>query len=167
MAQRVVTKVGNIFRTQKGSRYLQLVAIDRANLNSDVVVFFKATDADLGNDFDAIARLPVDFYIHVTASQGVKEGHWEKIGKAPVYVDLSTLVFKYYRDQFQVDMYKKGYERDRSPRLKPPFDKPFWDIWTIPDERYHSVSKEKGDRIIGEEGGIFPPWVVMKRLEEQ
>jgi hypothetical protein len=167
MTQRIITKVGFVYKTKetsKGSRYLQLVAIDHANMNSDVVVVYQPK-LENTEDIEKVVRQPIEFYMHATVSQGVREGLWEKVGKAPVYIDLSKLVFKYYRDQEYVDMRVKSAKQFNNSRLSPPFNCSYWNVWTLGDESYHSVNDENGKLIKGEEGSINPASSVVDRVE--
>ena len=67
MKQRIITKIGDVYVTKDGT-YLQLVAIDTVQLNSDVVVVY---DKAALND---IPHAEISFYHHTTVSVGVREG---------------------------------------------------------------------------------------------
>ena len=61
-----MTNVGDVFEIKVAalsSKYLHLVAIDKCNLNSDVVVLYDSLDKVGGEDYV--------FYTHTTVSQGV------------------------------------------------------------------------------------------------
>jgi len=164
--KRIVTKVGDIFKTVsvgKKHRYLQLVAIDRANLNSDVIVVFSAA-MDRKVNIDEVAQGPIEFYTHTSVSQGVRLGLWERVGNASVYINLENLHFKYHRGKEHVDALKRVAAKMNAPHLEPPFDMPYWDAWSLPDEQYHSISGLAGEKLDAQDGAILPARAVMSRL---
>jgi hypothetical protein len=163
----IVTKVGFVYKTKKtsaGVRYLQLVAIDRANLSSDVIVVFKPKDIK-SDDLEEITSRPIEFYTHTTVSAGVRLGMWEKVGKAEVKIDPKALSFGYYRDQWHINLMKKVAKSNGSERLYPPFEKPYWDIWDLTEEKYSSFGWKDGLRAEMQYGGIAPPTIVIKTIE--
>jgi len=97
--RRVYTQIGDIFAVplvaEQSKRYIQLVALDMSQLNSDVIRAFKkgyALDAqpaicDIVND-------EVDFFVHTTVSAGVKQNLWKKTGKSLVIGNVSLILFK-------------------------------------------------------------------------
>ena len=74
--QRITTKVGDVFKTAdtaKGVRYLQLVALDLIELNSDVVVVFGLVADE--QDLPAIGRAAYDWE---AAQNRIRRGPWNK-----------------------------------------------------------------------------------------
>jgi hypothetical protein len=168
MQKRVVTKVGYVYRTKdtsKGHRYFQLVAIDAANLNSDVIAVFTSVNPTQSEDYDQIAQSPIEFYMHTTTSQGVHQGLWEKVGKAPVHVDITKLAFKFYRDQDAINHSKQVAESTGDPKFNPTFPEPFWNVWSASDTEFHSVSGDEGLRFPAEWGAIRAADQVIDRIE--
>ena len=148
----VVTKIGDIFLTPKGE-YLQLVAVDTIQLGADVVVFYGKVDPV------KIPSSPIQFYRHITVSQGVKKGLWTKAGKRPL-PDLSKLVFKQYFGE-NLDLI------DSRPLLikwlrKP---RPYWTTWTPLDTKWKKISYKKGIKLNAEDGGISPATELIYRIE--
>lgn len=162
MAKRIVTKVGDVYQTKEtaeGRRYLQLVAIDLIDLNSDVVVVFAdQKGADEPPNIEADSE--IEFYTHTTVSQGVREGLWEKVGSRAVAVDLSSLVFKSYYGPDIADVAK-----NMDPGMLPPVPYPNWAVWTPADQERRYVSGAEGIPVKAERGGVFPAPDVLYRIE--
>lgn len=165
MINRVNTKIGEVFRTTEQTgvqKYLQLVYIDPADLNSDVVVVFKnAKSANI----DEIVRGPVEFYMHTTTKQGIKAGFWEKVGSASVVVNIDDLRFKIFRNQEFVDVMRMAAARNPSSALKPAYLNPYWDVWRLGDQSFKSVPKDEGDALQAEEGMVYPALHVVNRMQ--
>jgi hypothetical protein len=144
-------EIGTIYRTKEttnGHRYFQLVAIDHANMSSEVVAIFKHDIKAEEKRLETVVESPVGFYIHTRVNQGVKDGSWKKVGKAPVKVELSKLVFKYYRDDLHVHMEKKMAAKYNQPHLAAPFDEAYWHVWTPLDDKFKSINGAEGTEVI-------------------
>lgn len=142
--KRVVTKVGDIYVTPRG-QYLQLVAIDYIQLNSDVIVYYGKVNPD------DIPNVPIKFYHHNTVSQGVKMGLWTKAGKRDL-PDVSKLVFKQYFSEEDVEL------MDMRPVLLQRLFKrrPYWTTWTPLDKKWKKISYKKGIALDAEESSVSP-----------
>ena len=168
-SKRIIAKVGFVYeaKTAADSKvHLQLVAIDQANLNSDIVAVFKGNNLT-DDDPEKIAQAKMVLYAHTTVSQGVRKQVLRKIGKAPVYLNTDDLVFKYRRDQEHVDslLWTSEILNDRS--LRPPFSEPYWDIWKLGDKNWHSVSDEEGRVIEAQPGTIFSSESLLRLIGER
>jgi len=160
MQTRIVTKIGDVFETKDG-RLLQLVAIDYFQLNSDVlVVYAKSKKRDPG----MAHSLPIDFYQHSTASLGVRQGLWTKVGRAPL-PDISKLVFKTYRNTEvnRADRLTATGARKLLHKLSKPH--PNWYVWTPLDKDARLVSEKAGHRVHAEDGGVVPPSDILYRIK--
>jgi hypothetical protein len=146
--KRAVTNVGDIFATKRGE-YIQLVAIDKLQLDGDVVVYYGETE------LSRIPNVPIVFYFHSTLSQGVEMGLWKKVGNRPL-PDLSKLVFKDYfsEDELSVD----------GPFLFFFKRKPYWNIWTPVSSRRERVGHNEGILLEAEDGGVGPAKQLYDRI---
>lgn len=162
MATRIMTRVGDIYRTKElagGIRYLQLVAIDLLDLNSDVIVVFEPSTKYDGPP-ELLVDSGVEFYTHTVVSQGIREGLWQKTGKEEVRVDITKLLFKAYHGMDEAEAVAfVGHE------VAPPIPYPHWTVWSPgdPEERY--VPSGEGMSIQAERGGVFPASDVVYRIE--
>ncbi len=166
--KRVITKVGDVFNVASdkyGTWYLQLVYLDVANMNSDVVIGIHLSDDDQDMAITETVKLSYTFYLHTTVKFGVKEGLLEKIGNVPVVADISNMSFKYYRDHNHIEILRRTAERTGNRSLAPKYAEPYWDIWTLGDASFHSVSGEEGNDTKAEPGAIFPPQTIIERIK--
>lgn len=163
--RRIVTKVGDIFETvstKKGTRYLQLIAIDVNDLSSDAVAVYH-NKGKMVKSFEEIALLPIEFYSHTTTAQGVGDNLWRKIGNTKV-PSLGRFVYKYFRGERELESEANmaRYDNRDSP-LSP--QKVCWDVWTLGDKEKHRVSLEEGLIIPAEHGGVLPASDIIYRIE--
>lgn len=156
MNSRVVTKIGDVFQTKSG-RLLQLVAIDKIALNSDVVVVYDTSVQSITD----ISEEHISFYHHTTVSEGVKDGLWNKIGKC-ILPNRSKLVFKQF---FSVEDSEADIAvLSKLPRLLRPKSRAYWTVWRANDIEWKKVSGAKGIKIIAEDSGITPAQDILYRI---
>lgn len=95
---RVVTKIGDVFSVSLGDgtkKYIQYIANDLTQLNSDVIRGFrKAFPLDDHPTVREVISDEVMFYSHTMVSLGVKMGLWEKVGKSEEPVDFGHIMFR-------------------------------------------------------------------------
>lgn len=137
MTKRVVTKIGDIFSipiNDKEKRYMQLIAFDLTQLNSDVVRIFEKKYA-IGNnpDIENLIQDNVLVCAHCVTKFGVQLDLWEKIGKNPNVGDIRNIIFKGTLDYAR----KQGEEPIKLSHN--------WHIWRIGDEKFTYVGKLKGE----------------------
>lgn len=163
MARRLSSKIGDVYETipiEGVPRYLQLIALDEINLNSDVVIVFEKTLANPAEKHvGAIVAQGVDFYIHTTVAQGVADGLWRKIGNAKARVKINQLKFKSYHDEVEGEILSQSAEVPA-----PPVPYPNWTIWTPADKEWRFISLEEGKKTIANESDIFPASDIIYRL---
>ncbi len=155
---RIVTKPGFVYETIVGEkRLLQLVAIDPANMNSDVVVVYRSGISLQDVEQHKVAIGSVDFYTHTTTSQGVRQGLWEKVGKAPI-LPLQSFRFKNYHGLEEKEI-------DEALGHVEPVGYPYWYIWTPNMEDGQKVDDDTGQEYEAEPGGILPASDVIYRIK--
>jgi hypothetical protein len=153
---RVITKVGDVFETTDKKYLLQLVAIDSVQLNSDVITIYRIR-SPLN-----LPTLPAEqmlFYHHTSVAEGVKQGLWNKVGRAPL-PDISKLTFKTYFTPDDVSVMQLGTDEDS----KRPTTQPHWAIWTPVNKEWGYVRDRAGLKLKAEDGMIVPPRVITERL---
>lgn len=97
IAKRVITKIGDVFsfeinETQK--MYLQYIANDMSQLNSDVIKVFKKIYNKIDNpSLQEIVEGEIAFYFHCDTRAGVKRELWNKVGNIKINGDLSNILF--------------------------------------------------------------------------
>ena len=150
MNKRTVTKVGDIFEVviEEGyKKYIQLVAIDSHQLNSDVICVFETKYRfDEKPSIDLITSDRMDFYTHTTVSAGVKWLDWVKIGRSDELGRLDNLIFKH------TDDYGQGVEQSN-----------FWRVWGVSGKIYRIGNLTDQYRKT-EYGLIFSPESVVERM---
>lgn len=153
MMKRVITKIGDVFRVDLksgGARYLQYVANDMTQLNSEVLRVFKTIrDNSEAPNLDEIVRDAIDFHVHSDTRAGIKMQCWEKVGKAAVYGEVETL-FRQAR-----------YREVGIPKIKVSTR---WSVWYI-NQPMQYVGPLKGGNRKSERGSVFPPFAVVARME--
>ena len=105
---RVVTKIGDVFCVkidENSKKYLQLIAFDLRQLNSDVIRAFKTEyPIDEQPDLSEIVSGEVEFYAHCVTKWGVKLGYWEKAGKISDIGPLDHILFRNTNDVGERDI---------------------------------------------------------------
>lgn len=158
LPKRIVTKIGDVFETEAGLK-IQLVAIDPHQLMSDVLAAYGHEGHVVANGTSSGRMI---YCAHTTASAGVREGLWRKIGKAPL-PDLSNVAFKAHVDAELVS--DSNYNILRSKlRLKP---EGFWYYWKLGGRKVRRVSEKKVCRIEAEEGSVYPAREFLEELSRR
>jgi hypothetical protein len=137
MAKRVVTKIGDIFSipiNEKEKRYMQLIAFDLTQLNSDVVRIFEKKYAIKDNpDMESVIQDNVLVCAHCVTKFGVQLDLWEKVGKNPDVGNIREIIFKGTSE----------YARKAGEEPVKVSDK--WYVWKIGDEKFTKVGKLEGE----------------------
>lgn len=154
MAKRVITKIGDIFSVainEKEKRYMQLIAFDLIQLNSDVIRIFEKKYAikDIP-DIEAIIKDNVLTYAHCATSFGVKLNLWEKIGKNLNVGNIRDIIFKSTNDY--------GHKVGEEP-IKLSHN---WHIWRIGDEDFTKVGRLEGENRNAYVGLVINPLGIME-----
>jgi len=145
-------KIGEVYEVylrdgMKG--YVQYIANDITQLNSDVIRVFKGREPiDSEPDINKIIDGEVEFYAHVTGMEfGVKDGFWKKIGQSDNLGDL-----------------KKPFFRSSSDSGKPSVKvSKEWYVWRINEPSVY-VGKLEGENIRADEGSALPPAWIVERM---
>lgn len=157
MAKRVVTKKGDIFSVpinEKEKRYMQLIAFDLTQLNSDVVrVFKKIYPIDAQPSSEEIINDEIFFYAHCVTKFGIKLNLWEKVGKNINLGNIKNIIFKGTSDYG----HKQGEEPIKVSNK--------WYIWRINDEDTTRVGKLEGENRKAEIGLVVNPYDIVKRAK--
>lgn len=137
MTKRIVTKIGDIFSVpinDKEKRYMQLIAFDLIQLNSDVVRIFEKKYAIGDNpNIDEIIKDKILIYTHCATKFGVQLNLWEKVGKSPNVGNIREIIFKDTNDY--------GHKQGEEP-IKLSHN---WHIWRIGDDKFTNVGKLEGE----------------------
>lgn len=82
--KRIIIKIGDVFGakiTDRKKKYMQYIANDSTQLNSDVVrVFKKSYPIEINPDLSEVINGEVEFYAHCVTKWGIKLQLWEKVG---------------------------------------------------------------------------------------
>ena len=141
---RVVTKVGDVFSVKLDNevkKYLQLIAFDLTQLNSDVIRAFKKvypihatpTLLDIIND-------DVDFYAHCVTKFGIR-------------MHLSTILFR-DTDDYGVMVGEEPIKISHN-----------WFVWHINDDKFTYVGNLEGENRKAEIGVVMPPLAIVERIK--
>lgn len=143
--------IGDIYEVplEDGTKgYVQYIANDVTQLNSDVIRVFKRREkTESISDLEEILDGDVEFYAHVTGMEfGEKDGSWKKIGHSDNVGDLKKPFFRTSSD------YGK-------PSVKVSKE---WYVWRINDPKAY-VGRLEGENLEADEGSALPPaWVVQR-----
>ena len=144
------TKIGDIFSVpldNEYKKYLQYIANDLTQLNSDVIrAFKKKYPINETPDLSEMIKGEVEFYAHCVTKWGVKLGFWEKVGNDPDIGNLSIL----FRDSTDYG----------TPSIKISDN---WWVWEINKEQ-RRVGKLVGDNTKAEIGVVIPPDSIVHRM---
>jgi hypothetical protein len=143
------TKIGDIFSVAYGDnckRFLQLIAYDSSQLNSDVVRVFKKiyTFNEIQN-LNVIVKDQVDFYAHCDTKAGMKLGCWNLEGNNPDVGDLDKITFR------------TNLCDTRDPICYS------WFVWYLNREP-QQVSKISGIYRKSDIGSVLPPQWIVERI---
>jgi hypothetical protein len=154
MARKLKTKIGDIFSVpinETEKRYMQLVAYDLTQLNSDVVrVFEKKYKINASPELSSIINDKVISYAHCASDFGLKLNLWTIYGNSQDVGNPSNILFR------DTDDYVR--RADEEPKLKS--DK--WFIWRINDKDFKYVGKLKGDNRNSYIGFVINPYGIIE-----
>lgn len=154
MKKRVITKIGDIFSAQisdKSKKFIQLIASDISQLNSDVIrAFEKEYPLNASPDVEEIAKGEVDFYAHCVTKWGIKLGYWEKVGNISDVGNLDHILFRDTNDYGEKEVIKISHK---------------WYIWRIGDLDFTRVGKLEGENRNAEIGLVINPASIVQRLQ--
>jgi hypothetical protein len=154
---RIKTKIGDVFVVKINAthkRYLQLVAFDLLQLNSDVIRAFKEEyPIDSMPLVADIIKGQIDFYAHCATDVGLKMQFWERVGSIKEVGDLSQVLFKGTNDY--------GLNIGEEP-AKVSYN---WYVWRIGDESFTKVGKLEGENRKAYIGLIINPLGIIELLK--
>ena len=157
MAKRLKTKIGDIFSvpiSETEKRYMQLIAFDLTQLNSDVIRAFKKIYFINENPtLEEIIENDIFFYAHCVTKFGIKLNLWEFVGSIQKIGDISKILFRGSRDSG----HKKGEEPVRISED--------WYVWKINDENFTRVGKLEGENRESEIGLVVNPYDILDRMK--
>ena len=107
MTKRVITNIGDVFcaKINNYKIYLQYIANDLSQLNSDVIrVFKKKYPLEINPDLPEIINGDVDFYAHCVTSAGIRRGLWEKVDNIKNVGIIDDIMFKCKGDYTRSDI---------------------------------------------------------------
>lgn len=146
---RIYTKKGDIFEAEyrEGEvKYLQYIANDMSQLNSDVIrVFKRIYKKGRTPGLDEIVEGEVEFYAHSVVKWGVKLGFWEKVGNHPEVGNLDIL-FRCSNDSPKVEI-----SRD-------------WSVWRLNEEPWTEETLSPKSRM-ADEGSVNPPNSILHKIQ--
>lgn len=156
MLKRIRTKIGDVFCakvSESEKKYIQLIAYDMSQLNSDVIrAFSKRYKLEDNPSLDEIVNGEVDFYTHTTTRAGVKLSLWEKVGYTSQIGRTDHVLFRSALDNFRTI---------KEERLTVSHD---WAVWHINGPRIR-VGRLKGENRKAEIGLVYPPCDIIDRLQ--
>ncbi|WP_417431693.1 hypothetical protein [Halpernia sp.] len=154
MAKRLKTKIGDIFSipiNEEEKRYMQLIAFDLNQLNSDVVrIFEKKYFHGETPSIEDIIKDDVNSYVHCAVDFGIKLNLWDKIGNNNVIGDINKIIFRDSNDY--------GHKEGEEPILI----SNDWNIWRIKDEKFTRVKKLEGENRKSYVGLVINPYGILE-----
>lgn len=152
---RVITKIGDIFSAKlddNSKKYLQYIANDLTQLNSDVIrVFKKVYPVDANPDLSEVVKDEVDFYAHCVVNWGIKMGLWKKVGK---FADIGRLEI----------IFRSTDDSGLKPGEEPVRISHKWYVWKVNDKR-SCVGKLVGENKKSEIGVVVTPGDIIDRMK--
>jgi Immunity protein 26 len=156
MAKKIMTNIGDIFCVtldNGNKKYLQLIAFDLTQLNSDVIrVFSKIYPNDTNPDLVELINQEVEFYTHCITKLGIKMKIWEKIGNVLEVGETKNILFRGSSDSGS----KPGQQIKISNN---------WYVWRINDINFTKVGKLEGENRNAEIGIVVNPYDVLERIK--
>ncbi|MBT2621907.1 hypothetical protein [Chryseobacterium sp. ISL-6] len=156
MAKRLKTKIGDIFSitfNDKEKQYMQLIAFDSTQLNSDVIrVFKKIYHIDTAPKDAEIVNDEVLFYAHSVTDFGLKLQLWEKIGNTDEVGNTRDILFRgtsEYGEMINNELIRIS-------------DK--WYVWTINND-FIDVGKLEEQNKKAEIGIVVNPYDIVDRIK--
>ncbi|MBI5326538.1 MAG: hypothetical protein HZB41_14905 [Ignavibacteriae bacterium] len=130
---KIITKIGDIYSVNiddKYKKYIQYVANDLLQLNSDVIrAFNRSYEINEDPDLTLIVKDEVDFYAHCILDIGLNLGYWNKIGNISDVGDFNRIIFR--------DTVDYGHKFGEEPK-KLSFN---WHVWKIKDKSFLKVGR--------------------------
>lgn len=128
---RVITKLGDVFSAEINEthkKYIQYIANDLTQLNSDVIrVFKKKYLVNENPNLENIVKGEVEFHAHCVVKFGVKMNLWVKVGNSKNIGSLENIIFRGTKDY--------GHKLGNEP-IRVTND---WYIWKINDAKFTNV----------------------------
>jgi hypothetical protein len=153
---RKVTKIGDVFSIkidETYKKYIQYIANDLTQLNSDVVrAFTKKYSIHENPSLDEIINDNVDFYAHCVLKFGVKLNLWENVGSNQNIGSFENILFR--------DTLDYGHKVGENPIR----NSNNWHIWKINDEKFTNVKKITEQIRKADIGLIFNPLGIVELL---
>ncbi len=150
---RANTKLGDVFSIKiddKFKKYIQYIANDLTQLNSDVIKVFKETYSIKSTpDLSEVVKGDIDFYAHTVTKWGIKLGYWEKVGNIPDVGTIDVL----FRDTNDYGS-KPGEQTKVSNN---------WYVWKI-NEQFKQIGKLEGEYQKAEIGVVIPAINIVHRI---
>lgn len=132
---RANTTLGDVFSVKlddNTKKYIQYVATDLTQLNSDVIRAFKKTySINATPDLSEIVKGEVEFYAHCVTKWGIKLNLWEKIGNIADIGKVEVL----FRDTN---------DYGSKPDIEPIKISSNWYVWKI-NEDFKHIGKLEGN----------------------
>lgn len=137
MAKRLKTKIGDIFSipiNETEKRYMQLIAFDLLQLNSDVVRIFETKYLlNESPDVENVIQDNILTYVHCATDFGLKHDLWRKEGNSLNVGNINNIIFKGTSEYAR----KEGEEPIKISNK--------WHVWRIGDEDFTKVGKLEGE----------------------
>lgn len=144
------TKVGDVFSVQiddHHKKYMQYIASDMEQLNSDVIrAFSKVYETHENPELSQIINDRVDFYAHCVTKSGIRYGFWKFVGNIQDVGSLDNVLFR------------------TSLELNPVKVSKSWRIWKL-GGKPKEVGCIKGNYRNAAIGSVFPPHVIVERMK--
>ena len=152
--KRAKTKVGDVFSipiNDEEKRYMQLIAFDLNQLNSDVVrIFEKKYFHGETPSIEDITKDDVHSYVHCATDFGIKLDLWSSFGNSNEIGDINQIIFRDSNDYSR----KEGEE--------PVLISNDWNIWRIKDEKFTQVQKLEGENRKSYVGLVINPYGILE-----
>ncbi|MDC8098671.1 hypothetical protein [Chryseobacterium rhizosphaerae] len=136
MAKRLKTKIGDIFSipiNENEKRYMQLIAYDLTQLNSDVVrIFKKKYSLQESPIVTKILQDDIYTYVHCSTDIGLKMDMWQKEENSHEIGDIESIIFRDTNDY--------GYNEGQDP-IKISNN---WSVWRINAKDFKYIGKLNG-----------------------
>jgi hypothetical protein len=130
-------------------KYIQYIASDLTQLNSDVVRAFKREFFfDENPSLPEVVNGEVDFYAHCVTKLGVLQGVWEKVGNIQQVGNVNDILFRSSGDY-------------GNPAIKISHN---WWLWTINNSQVR-IGTLEGDNQKAEIGTVVPPKSIIYRMK--
>jgi hypothetical protein len=154
MKKKLTTKIGDVFSvpiSETEKRYMQLIAFDDLQLNSDVIrCFAKIYNVNDMPEIVDIISADVLFAAHCATDFGLKLKLWSRVGNIGNIGKLDGLLFK------STDDYA------RKAGEAPVLISDNWHVWSLFDKKFRKVGKLHGIYHNAFNGLIFNPYGILE-----